>query len=95
MRKTVVPEEISKVIGSFGLSEEVLLELLGRLHTTIAEQYDLFRMDRQENDDRFYLRRMTIVDGHGRRHIFALAIDDSTSPDHLFITSITYRSRPV
>src|SRR5205807_2251678 len=87
-RNTKVPKPISAKIGSFGLPREVMLQLEARIHHEIAESYDTHRLARSALNDRLYYHRM-VVQGDPEKHLFTLAIDDSTSQDDLIIEGIS------
>ena len=81
-RKVVVPQPISRAIGAFGLPRELLVMLLARIHEGVVRDYDKHRTHRAGDDDRLYRYRI-LIHLDSKRHLFAFAIDDSTSPEHL------------
>ncbi len=87
--KVVVSAQISRAIRQFGLPRQVLLDLYWELHEGISLKYNPASAVRSA-DLRLAFCRIAISDDSGREHLFALLIDDSTSPDHLFINNIGY-----
>ncbi|MBI2807101.1 MAG: hypothetical protein HYX68_19140 [Planctomycetes bacterium] len=87
--KVIVPPPISRGIRTFGLSREVLLELLVHIHEGTPRDYASSCHRRMKND-RYYQYRISVMEENGREHLFLLAVDDTTSPDHLRIVNIGY-----
>lgn len=85
--KVIVSPRISRAIRAFGLAREVLLELLIQMHEGTVRDYQSAR-NRRMNDERLYQYRILVTDEGGREHLFVLAVDDTTSPDHLRIANI-------
>lgn len=94
MRKLIIWPGISRRIGACGLTREGLSRLLNGLRSDLEGQYSLYRGLRDEEEPRFFHYLVTIAD-NGLMHEFDLVIDDSTSPDHLFIEDLEHDSNPV
>jgi len=92
MREVRVPATVSQRIREFGLSRPVLVSLLTHFHANLSNDYPASRRNRVRNDDRCYRYRIVIADGDAR-HLFLLAVDDSTSPDHLIPADIVHSVR--
>jgi hypothetical protein len=75
------------VIRSFGLPREVLIELFLQIHDATLSDYEICK-HRRMKDERFYQYRITTSEDAGEIHLFVVAVDDSTSPDHLYIVNI-------
>lgn len=86
-RKVLLPASISRAIRAFGLSRDVLVELLSHIHEGIPRDYEMLRHHRTE-DVRYYKHRIVITTQDGREHLFLVIVDDTTSPDHLQIAKI-------
>lgn len=84
--KVIVPPRISRAIRGFGLARDILVELLMIVHEGTVRDYESFR-HRRMKDDRYCPYRISIIHD-GEEHLFVLAIDDTTSPDHLRIADI-------
>ena len=84
MRKLIIWPGISRRIGTCGLTHEGLLRFLNRLRLELEDDYQTFCDLRDEENPRFFRYLVTFADG-GLMHAFDFVIDDSTSPDHLFI----------
>jgi len=90
-RKALVPPRISRAIRSFGLSRDVLLELLMQIHEGIPREYEMSRQHRMD-DMRLYRHRIVIATEDGVEHLFVVVVDDTTSPDHLRVAAIGHGS---
>ena len=86
-RKVLLPPCISRAIWSFGLSRDVLVELLVQLHHGIAADYERSHHHRMD-DTRYYRHRIVIRKEGGGEHLFLAIVDDTTSPDHLQVAKI-------
>lgn len=86
----VVPSQVSRTIGSFGLPRETLLDLLAHVYQDIASKYDSIKKARTA-DVRLFVHRFVLTDTAGAGHLFIFDIDDTTSPAHLMITQIKHR----
>ena len=85
--KVIVPPPISRAIRAFGLPRAVLLDLMMHIHETTLRDYESSR-HRRMSDERLYQYRISVSEEDGREHLFVLAVDDTTSPDHLRILNI-------
>lgn len=92
MRKLIIWAEISRRIGQCGLTHEGLPVFLNGLRSDLEDRYRLYCGLRDEEDPRFFRFLTTFADG-GLMHEFEFVIDDSTSPDHLFIEDFEHESR--
>jgi len=73
-----------------GLPRDVLLDLLNHVHETLARAYEFIREKRDANDARYCNYRKVLSDELGVTHRFTFIIDDTTSPDHLFIVDLLH-----
>jgi len=94
MRKLVIWPGISQRIGACGLTHEGLLRFLNGLRSDLENHYPIYSVLRDEEDPRFFRYLVTLADGN-LIHEFDFVIDDSTSPDHLFIEDFAHDSSPV
>jgi len=94
MRKLIIWSEISRRIGQCGLTHEGLSLFLNELRSDLEDHYRLYCGLRDEQEPRFFRYLMTFADGDVM-HKFEFIIDDSTSPDHLFIEDFEHESRPI
>jgi hypothetical protein len=83
----VVRSPISRAIRSFGLPRGVLLDLLMHIHEGMVRDFESSRHRRMSEDPRCYRYRIAIPDNDGE-HLFVVAVDDTTSPDHLLVVNI-------
>jgi hypothetical protein len=94
MRKLILWPGISRRIGACGLTHEKLLAFLNGLRSDLENHHRVYRVLRDEEEPRYFHYLATIADG-GLMHEFDFVIDDSTSPDHLFIEDFEHGARPV
>lgn len=94
MRKLIIWPGISRRIGQCGLTHEGLPEFLNRLRSDLEGHYQVNCSLRDEEEPRFFRFLTTFADG-GLMHEFEFVIDDSASPDHLFIEDFEHESRPI
>jgi hypothetical protein len=87
-RKVIIPVPISQAIGALGVPRPVIVRLLTEIHTELAQDYEKFRSLRVSGGRNFSYR-LVIQDALGR-HYFDLAIDDTTSSDHLLIVGLKH-----
>jgi hypothetical protein len=91
--KVVVPARISKAINGFRLPRRVMIQLVSGMHHDIPRDHHEFRQFRVEDDERTYTYRIAIRH-ENCRHLFTMAIDDSTAPpDRLIVASIRHDTR--
>jgi hypothetical protein len=94
MRKLILWPGISRRIGVCGLSHEGLPRFLNRMRFDLEEDYAIYRVLRDDEDPRFFRYLVTFADGN-LMHEFDFIIDDSTSPDHLFIEDFAHIANPI
>ena len=94
MRKLIIWPGISRRIGGCGLTHEGLPLFLNGLRSDLENHYRIYCVLRDEEDPRFFRYLVAFSDG-GLMHEFNFVIDDSTSPNHLFIEDFEHASRPV
>ena len=82
------------MIGACRLSRTVLVRVLAGLHIDLPQQYGRFRAFRNPEDPRRFFYFVAIADGDAM-HTFTFHVDDTTSPDHLFVVNLEHQSRPV
>jgi hypothetical protein len=93
MRKLILWPGISRRIGACGLTHEGLPVFLNTVRSDLENDYQSYRVLRDEEEPRLFRYLVTFADG-GLMHEFNFVIDDSTSPDHLFIEDFEHDSRP-
>lgn len=89
-RKTVVLSPVGKAIRSFGLTREVLIDLLAHIHEDIAPKHGSINYARAKNN-RHFEYRFAVTEKAGTGHLFVFEIDDTTSQEHLFIIEIRHQ----
>jgi hypothetical protein len=94
MRKLIIWPGVSRRIGACGLTREGLPTFLNGVRSDLENHYRIYCVLRDEQDPRFFRYLVAFADG-GLMHEFDFIIDDSTSPDHLFIVDFEHESRPV
>jgi hypothetical protein len=94
MRKLIVWPGISRRLGACGLSHEGMLQFLNGLRFDLENNYRIYCVLRDTEDPRYFRYLASIADG-GSMHEFDLVIDDSTSPEHLFIEDFEHEAKPV
>ena len=94
MRRLIIWPGISRRIGACSLTHEGLPVFLNRLRSDLEDHYRLYSILRDEEEPRFFRYLVTFADG-GLMHEFVFVIDDSTSPDHLFIDDFEHDSNPI
>lgn len=85
-RMVVVSGQISKKIRSFQLSRELLNRLLTTIHGAEMKTWS-----RSKQDDRFFIQSFLLTQD-GKRHVFILLVDDSSSPEHYIVVDIRHQS---
>lgn len=86
-RKVVVPQPISQAIGLLGISRPLCVRLLTALHNDLSNVADEARNLRDPEDETLFLYPIRLTE-ESRHHLFVLAVDDTTAPDHLVLASI-------
>jgi hypothetical protein len=67
---------------------------LNALRSDLEDRYTIYCGLRDEVEPRYFRFLTTFADG-GSMHVFEFVIDDSTSPDHLFIEDFEHESGPL
>ncbi|MBY0524175.1 MAG: hypothetical protein K2R98_12290 [Gemmataceae bacterium] len=67
---------------------------LNGLRSDLENHYRVYSVLRDEEEPRFFRYLVSIADG-GLMHEFDFVIDDSTSPDHLFIEDFEHELSPL
>lgn len=93
MRRTIVPPEISRMIGDCRLTRNGAVRVFAALHD-LPQRYGRFRHLRHPEDDRRFFFFEAVADG-GLMHTFTFHIDDSTSAEHLIVADLEHESRPL
>ncbi len=91
--KAIVPAPISEAIGRFGLNRDLLVRLVTAIHADVPRDYDGSRRFRIRDFDRAYRYRIVLFDEH-LRHVFRLAVDDTTAEGQLIVLGIRHETRP-
>lgn len=86
-RRVVIYATTSRAIKTFGLEREELIQLLGELHHGLPARYQAFR-HRRAVDVRKFFFRISVQRKGGGQHVFVVVVDDTTSPEHPFVTNI-------
>ena len=94
MRKLIIWPGISRRIGACGLTHEGLLVFLNGLRFDLENHYRIYSVLRDEEEPRFF-RYLAAFSDAGLMHEFDFVIDDSTSPNHLFIEDFEHEAKPV
>jgi hypothetical protein len=84
---------MSRRFGECGLSRNALVRLLAGLRDDLETLYDLYRSRRHPEEPRYFVCNLAVANG-AVTHRFAFVIDDSTSPDDLFIIDFRHRRDP-
>lgn len=93
MRRTLLPPEITRIIGACQLSRAGIVRVLTGLHVELPKRYDQLRHQRHPENDGIFVVVDAIADG-GRMHEFTFLIDDSSSPEHLIVADLEHDSHP-
>jgi hypothetical protein len=89
MRRLRIDSEMSRKLGECGLSRNAVIRFRVTLRDDLEKRYQTFRQFRHPEDDRFFSYFLAVVAGDST-HRFWFVIDDSTSPDDLFIIDFTH-----
>jgi hypothetical protein len=84
---------MSRNLGLLGLSRNAAVRFLARLRDELENRYSLYSSVRHPEDER-YFRFFLAVDDEDFMHRFWFVVDDSTSPDDLFIMSLWHERSP-
>jgi hypothetical protein len=93
VRRTLVPPEITRMIGDCHLSRQGAVRVFAGLHGELPQQYARFRRLRHPADDRLFFFFVAVGD-EGLMHTFTFHIDDATSPEHLIVVDLEHSTRP-
>ena len=93
MRRLRISRELSQRLGACGLSRNAVVRFRVALRDDLEKRYPLYRTKRHPDDERFFTYLLPIADG-AVTHRFFFVIDDSTSPDDLFIIDFKHVSDP-
>jgi hypothetical protein len=92
VRRTIVPPEITALIGACRLTRQGVVRLLSMLHGELPQQYGRFRNLRHPEDERLFFYFVALFE-EGVRHTFTFTVDDSTSAEHLLIADLEHEAR--
>jgi hypothetical protein len=84
VRRLRIDPEMSRRLGKCGLSRNAVVRFRTALRDDLENCYQLYRSSRHPEDQRFFHYFLPVADGTSM-HRFFFVIDDSTSPDDLFI----------
>ncbi len=91
--RTVVLPDVSRLLGTCGLSRAGLLQVLPFLHVDLPTRVASLRSNRNPADDRQFICRCELFDADGW-HDFAFLVDDTTAPGRLFVIDVNHQHRP-
>ncbi len=94
MRKLIIWPTVSRRIGACGLTHDGLLRFLNGLRHDLENNYQIYSVLRDEEEPRYFRYLVAFADGD-LMHEFDFVVDDSTSPDHVFIEDFEHGSSPV
>jgi hypothetical protein len=89
VRRLRIDREMSRRLGDCGLSRGAVIRLHVRLRADLEDLYQLYRSLRHPQDQRLFRYLLSVADGD-LMHRFFFVIDDSTSPDDLFIVDFQH-----
>jgi hypothetical protein len=89
MRRLIIWPDISRRLGATGLTHEALLRLLNGMRSDLETHYAIYSVLRDEDEPRYFRYLVSVVDGP-TLHEFDFVVDDSTSPDHVFIDDFSH-----
>ena len=92
MRRLRIDQEMSQRLGACGLSRNALVRFLALLRFDLESDYQFSRVTRHPADPRYFVYYLAIADTEWT-HNFAFVVDDSTSPDDLFIIDFQHQRR--
>jgi hypothetical protein len=94
VRRTVVPPEITGMIGECRLTRNGAVRVFTGLHSELPQHYARYGRLRHPEDDRVFFFFDAVADGD-LMHTFTFHVDHTTSADHLIVTDLEHESRPV
>ncbi|HLN33564.1 MAG TPA: hypothetical protein VK395_37910 [Gemmataceae bacterium] len=83
----IVSPEMSRTIGSFGLSRQALVRLLTNVRSELEEHADRYRHQRDPNHHDLYFRFELHMRDQGRLRSFRFTLDDARAPERLFLVA--------
>jgi hypothetical protein len=92
VRRLRIDKEMSRRMGECRpqLSRNAVVRFRVELRDDLEDRYHLYRSLRHPADQRFFLYSLPVADG-ALTHRFSFVIDDSTSPDDLFIIDFNHK----
>ncbi len=87
--KVIVPKLISRAVGELGISRWLTVRLLTSIHQDLPLDAPRFRHFRVPKDQRLFNYRVILPDGE-IRHLFAMAVDDTTADGYLMIVDLRH-----
>jgi hypothetical protein len=95
VRRLRIDKEMSRRLGECRpqLSRDAMVRFRVGLRDDLENRYHLYRSRRHPADQRFFPYSLPVADG-ALLHRFAFVIDDSTSPDDLFLIDFKHRCGP-
>ncbi len=92
-RKVIVERFVSLAYNELRLPSEFSKVVFNRLHADLPEEYDHFKLDRDPDDETCFRYKIEFA-LHNHWHEFFFRVNDTQSPDHLFVETIQYETRP-
>ena len=89
MRRLHIGPAMSRRFGGYGLSRNALVRFLATLRFDIENNYQHYHMRRHPEDPRYFTYYLAIADAT-ITHRFYFVIDDSTTPEDLFIANLQH-----
>jgi len=90
--KVVAPKPVSIRIGSFGLDRGLIVRLVTAIHAEVPRDYERSRRFRTPGNEETYRHRIVLLD-ESTRHVFRLAVDDSTTQGFLIVVGIRHDAK--
>ena len=85
--KLIISQEVSRVIGSWGLERQALLTLLQTLREELESNYPRYRQLRDPTNPDLNFWCGFLVWDQGKPRGFRFVVDDTTAAGHLFIVA--------
>jgi hypothetical protein len=91
VRRLRIDQEMSRRLGECQpqLSRNAVVRFHVQLRDDLENRYHLYRFWRHPADQRFFIYSLPVADG-ALLHRFSFVIDDSLSPDDLFIINFKH-----
>lgn len=83
----IIPPDISRAIGAFGLGRQALLGLLNGLRHELEEHADTHRPHRDPTRPDLYFWCELIAWDQGKPRGFRFTVDDARAPGRLFVVA--------